>query len=645
MSPPSDGKPKAKRVVTTEQKKRAKERRKYRSDETKQKKKEKEEALIEERGAQKYRQQLELTDRIAEATASSKKIVAAENEASSKRVAAENEASGKRVTEHAKMSLQIVADDAEASRQIAADDAKAGRERLAKTCTEADQILVESIQPLFNTAVPQQGDTQKVEGGPLSMPVPKSAKLKDLDSMLDETPSTPSSSTSTPSLASDTGTGTDVPKSAELKDLDSMPDETPPTPSSSTSTPSLASNMGTGTDVERGRELGESIKPLFNAAVPQQGDTQKVEGGPLSVPVPKSAELKDLDSMLDETPPTPSSSTSTPSLASDTGMDVERGRDLNSTVDETYLSFDSEMGTDVERGPERCTLPVLTVELCPSQCEIGTFRRAIDYHNKFVQECRDKGYTEAAILWMLLEFGECSSQMISEFHKHPTGSKPSTEEFGMIAYIVNVVSKQVKHTNRLSSPVQDNVLEYFSGFVGMLQLSTEVASDIIESIQKCAKTSPTTRGKDFRNRNKTQSKNPQTPNKKRKGNYGGGNTQSKNSQTPNKKRKGNYGGGNHQADKIRGLEIENSLLRQKYDQEHHLSEYLQARNDYLERHRPASQSHGSSDPGSQSYGRESITPRALHYGNSPHHSQSNGRGDSRNNDHSDDRHTHDRRDD
>ncbi|OEU07404.1 hypothetical protein FRACYDRAFT_251208 [Fragilariopsis cylindrus CCMP1102] len=532
MSPPSDGKPKRKkRVVTEEAKKRDKERRKFLSNEKKQKDKEEAEALIEERGAQKYRQQLELTDRVAEATASSKKIVAAENEASSKRVAAENEASGKRVAEHAKMSLQIVADDAEASRQIAADDAKAGRERLAKTCTEADQILVESIQPLFNTAVPQQGDTQKVEGGPLSMPVPKSAKLKDLDSMLDETPSTPSSSTSTPSLASDTG------------------------------------------------------------------------------------------------------------------MDVERVRDLNSTVDETYLSFDSEMGTDVERGPERCTLPVLTVELCPSQCEIGTFRRAIDYHNKFVQECRDKGYTEAGILHMLLEFGECSSQMISEFHKHPTGSKPSTEEFGMIAYIVNVVSKQVKHTNRLSSPVQDNVLEYFSGFVGMLQLSTEVASDIIESIQKCAKTSPTTRGKDFRNRNKTQSKNPQTPNKKRKGNYGGGNTQSKNSQTPNKKRKGNYGGGNHQADKIRGLEIENSLLRQKYDQEHHLSEYLQARNDYLERHRPASQSHGSSDPGSQSYGRESITPRALHYGNSPHHSQSNGRGDSRNNDHSDDRHTHDRRDD
>ena len=607
MSPPSDGKPKRKkRVVTEEAKKRDKERRKFLSNEKKQKDKKEAEALIEERGAQKYRQQLELTDRVAEAAESSKKIVAAESEASSKRVAAENEASGKRVAEHAKMSLQIVADDAEASRQIAADDAKAGRERLAKTCTEADQILVESIQPLFNTAVPQQGDTQKVEGGPLSMPVPKSAKLKDLDSMLDETP---------------------------------------PTPSSSTSTPSLASNMGTGTDVERGRELGESIKPLFNAAVPQQGDTQKVEGGPLSVPVPKSAGLKDLNSMSDETPSTPSSSMSTPSLASDTGTEVERGRDLNSTVDETYLSFDSEMGTDVERGPERCTLPVLTVELCPSQCEIGTFRRAIDYHNKFVQECRDKGYTEAGILHMLLEFGECSSQMISEFHKHPTGSKPSTEEFGMIAYIVNVVSKQVKHTNRLSSPVQDNVLEYFSGFVGMLQLSTEVASDIIESIQKCAKTSPTTRGKDFRNRNKTQSKNPQTPNKKRKGNYGGGNTQSKNSQTPNKKRKGNYGGGNHQADKIRGLEIENSLLRQKYDQEHHLSEYLQARNDYLERHRPASQSHGSSDPGSQSYGRESITPRALHYGNSPHHSQSNGRGDSRNNDHSDDRHTHDRRDD
>ena len=53
MSPPSDGKPKAKRVVTIEQKKRAKERRKYRSDETKQAKKEKEEARIEERGAQK----------------------------------------------------------------------------------------------------------------------------------------------------------------------------------------------------------------------------------------------------------------------------------------------------------------------------------------------------------------------------------------------------------------------------------------------------------------------------------------------------------------------------------------------------------------------------------------------------------------
>ena len=39
------------------------------------------------------------------------------------------------------------------------------------------------------------------------------------------------------------------------------------------------------------------------------------------------------------------------------------------------------------------------------------------------------------------------------------------------------------------------------------------------------------------------------------------------------------------AAKIRSLERENSLLRQSCDQVRHFNDYLQARNDYLERHR------------------------------------------------------------
>ena len=145
MSPPSDGKPKRKkRVVTAEEKKRAKERRKYRSDETKQKKKEKEEALIEERGAQKYQHTQEALIEAREALIEARGVARGEENAKRKN------------------NLELVGMMVEANAN--------SKKTATETCIQADQVLGKLIQPLL------------------------------------ETSTTPSLSTSTPSLAYDTGT-------------------------------------------------------------------------------------------------------------------------------------------------------------------------------------------------------------------------------------------------------------------------------------------------------------------------------------------------------------------------------------------------------------------------------------------------------
>ena len=359
------------------------------------------------------------------------------------------------------------------------------------------------------------------------------------------------------------------------------------------------------------------------ATISQQEDTPKVDADPLLVPVQRSAktddtdiklnEHKELDSTTDETPTIPSS-TSTPSLASDTSTD-----------------------TDVGSGPGRVILPVITIEMCPPQCDREIFQRAIDYHDNFVQECRDSDYSKSQILWMLLEFGECSSQMISELNddKHSTGSNSLKKEFETIAYTINVYSKQVKHSNRLSEDTQDIISKYYSGMVGILQLSTEEASDLKQSIQECAKKSPTTRARDFKNRRH---------------------------RTPSNKRRRNSGGDYHQNDRTHELEREVSFLRQTldqerqiHDQERHRSASLQARLDNWEHHRPAFQSRGSGNNNYSARGndfREHMTPRTLDY-RTPnqnhrryqHYSQSHGSSDNSNNDYREEHHPHNGRDD
>ena len=241
MSPPSNGKPKRKkRVVTTEQKKRAKERRKYRSDETKQEKKEKEEARIEERGAQKYQHTQEALIEAREALIEARGVARGEENAKRKN------------------NLELVGMMVEANAN--------SKKTAAETCIKADQVLGKLIQPLL------------------------------------ETSTTPSLSTSTPSLAYDTGT-------------------------------------------DKGRGRGREIVPILTI------DTNVINVD----------EIKDLDSTADETPPTPSStspstSPSTSSFASDTGT-----------------------GTDVERSPGQILVPVLTEEMCPRQSDHVTFQRTIDH--------------------------------------------------------------------------------------------------------------------------------------------------------------------------------------------------------------------------------------------------------------------------
>jgi len=133
---------------------------------------------------------------------------------------------------------------------------------------------------------------------------------------------------------------------------------------------------------------------------------------------------------------------------------------------------------------------------CPPQGDRVIFQICINYHTQFVNDCREKGMTDAEIFYKLTEFGECASLMISESKHLPQGLV--LRAYKKMAYSVNVCSIKVKHTDRLQ---EDNgTLDYFDGFAKAIsegssefKLNTHQVGDLMDNVKTAAKTSPLSR--------------------------------------------------------------------------------------------------------------------------------------------------------